>query len=475
MKVSYEDAQKMLREKEKEVEKEQNEAKLKGLKMLTIAVGLTWIISSLLWGWFAGCLIAIVSVVFFGFLVSWFVWGPQDVWIGCFVAEGYCAYLEVGGKISRIIVRRKGYCLDPEGFIVPETEEYMKTSEYKRLNNHLNILNFYFFWPLFFEKVSYTSQVWEKVKGKEVITRVEVLRRISVRPYPFYDRTDNAEDKERLKTSLGAMVEGTIVHPFLARFGSSNWLEMKSNYMSGGFDGFIKKFTLSELMKNKKILGNMIFDYLLDVEHDPSQAESDKQKEVAEKILNSLRDQELKDRYLNATNFLEKLEIVFGIKITQIIVKDIEGSDDEINKALQAKEIARLQYEATVVNTAAKAFETGGRFVGNLASLTGMSTEDVQEKLRDTGPDAFNKGIVACATWLTDNSMLLDEKALSRIEVKGAGVHETPSFPDAIMAMVARDLSVRDKNPQREKTQRGGENSAMLKELKDAGIPVDTD
>ena len=301
----------------------------------------------------------IAGIIFFFiafFMVMYFVWGPEDVCWATFPREGYTKGILLGNQLSRFvgITGGKAYTSDWDVVDIDDTKALKKS-------RFIPVLGMYLFaWP--FEKVYMEKTEWERYYPnlKKSLPRRELLREFTLLSYPFYVEIDDAEDMNRLGVTAKTNVVMRIVNPKKALFRQATaWPDIVRVLIKGGYVSYIKRTTLNDMLTKK------------DVE--------DIGADLLEKMPSPTN---LQGKFLK-----DMVEEVYGIQIVSISVIDIIGADEEEQRAINAKAIAKLNRDATLINADANAqksaIETIGSAIKMLAQMvaeTDSSDDEAKQK-----------------------------------------------------------------------------------------------
>lgn len=331
----------------------------KGLAILAAVIVIN-IIGGFFWG-VGGILISLVIFALILFLVLYFVWAPQDI-LGTFIDEGYCKVIILGsgkGKFHRIIMNYKGKMLDNDWNVKEGATPQIKKAS--------SILGMHFIWPWFFSQIYTHFLEWRKYDPikKVPATRKEILRQTSLMPYPYFIEVVQAEDKERAPLNLSTVVTMKIVNPYKALFNvTTEWVYVVSAKIEGAYVAYIKQHTFNQMIQDPKSLGSEIVTDM---------------KEIFEGINED-----------------------YGIEIVSLDVINISGGDIEVDAAIRAEALAKLQKKATIVNAEAQAEKikiiadaearrraaAAQAFMSMLTSRTGLNPEDITD-MQANEPEVF--------------------------------------------------------------------------------------
>lgn len=356
------------------------------------------------------------------FAVLYLIWSKYD--IHCFfLGEGYCVSLEVGGKVTAILMRKTGYCFGPNWEVVRETQDWKEHPDYNLWNpTRFHIQGLYILFNPF-EYVRHSPRIWWKVVDKKPVRRIKIIKRVSLNRYPFYERVDDAEDIGKNPIDNEVMVDGMITNPFTVMYGVNDWLNFKSEYTASSMGNYFKTKTIDEIIEDPRPIGNQIYDFM------KGPLSADPKDTVCED---------------NTMAFLKRAKIVLGFQISQILNLSFEGGDKETKEAMNRRAIALLKLEAEKVNADIEAYQSFGPFWKNLSIATGSNIEDLQKEYTKN-PEEFNKKhavVLRMAFTLTREKMEMNSGALRRLiidGIEGSGDSGDPS--KAILALAAERLA----------------------------------
>jgi len=458
MEIDFTKAEKIAREKIEQDKREMYEATKAGIEFFIKGeIAILAILSVIIY--FAGVrdelifivillLLSIIPSIVPFFLMLYYKWGPKDV--HCFfLREGYCASIMEGEKVKFMVMRKRGYCFHYDWVVVLETEEWRNHKDYGKWNDLMTP-----FWGLYilwnpFEYVDHAAKMWIKSENNQPVLRIEVLKRLSLKAYPFYEEATLAEDMEGAQVNMNGTIEGTITRPFIVLYMVNKWANFKSSYMSAGFAGFVKTTTFVEMTKNRKLIGNMIYDFL----NDPFSVNQEMMDRVnkdikegrfgsSERLPSVLQD--------NVKAFLNKMDEGFGFKISQILIHQIELTDKKTQEAMAERAIQEMKLRAAELKAMVEAYGTMGGFVASVAVVTGKEITEIKEEYNED-PDSFEakyKPMLTRVLDLTKQKMATDANSYNRTDVNlngsdgnSIGKDSTDASIKTILALVARDLS----------------------------------
>lgn len=298
-----------------------------------------------------------LCVVFF--LTMYFVWGPEDVCWATFPSEGYTKGILIGNELKRFvgIPSDDAYTKDWDIVWVGDKSASLKNTKRSYWGMYL------FGWP--FERIYYEKTEWERYYPnlKKSMPRRELLRQFTLLPYPFYIETVDAEDKNRLGITLQTNVVMKIVNPKKALFKQATaWPDIVRGLIKGGYVSYIKRTTFNDMLASYDIGTD-----LLNKMPSPAEKPEDKPNESLKGMI----------------------ERVYGVRIVSISVIDIVGADEDQQKAINAKAIAKLNRDAILItadaNAQKAAIETTGYAIKMLAQMVAsINPADDEEKKKES-------------------------------------------------------------------------------------------
>jgi hypothetical protein len=431
MEPTNQPAEKILEQKVEQNERNMKNAFMQGMGIIIGVSILTFIvpyITNLFFhintGWLPWLLPIILLLT--TFMVLYVIWGKHDV--HCFfLREGYCLSLEVGGEVTAFLMKKTGYCFGPNWEVVEKTKRWEAHLDYEKWNpTRLKIFGLYILLNPF-EYVNHMPRIWWKAVDKKPVKRIEVIKRLSLNLYPFYEKSDNAEDIKKGQIDNDAAIEGTITNPFTVMYRVNNWADFKSSYINAAMVGYFKTKTIDQIVEDPEPIGNQIFNFMKGViPVDPKVCEQLGDSEIRKKLCDD-----------NTTDFLKKMKTVFGFKISQVLNFNFEGGDEETKKAMKEMSIRGLQLDAEKINASIEAYKIFGPFWANLSVLTGKDSASLQEEYRGK-PEEFEKkynSMLSRAYVLTRERMEMKSGALSRHIFDGLGGSSKDG--DSIKALIA--------------------------------------
>lgn len=312
------------------------------------------------------------------FLTMYFVWGPEDVCWATFPREGYTKGVLVGNQLSRFLGVPSGKVYNEDWDVVDRPAQGSVSK-----NTKTPLWGMYiFYWP--FEKIYCEKTEWERYYPnlKKPLPRRELLREFTLLPYPFYVEAVDAEDSNRLGITLQTNVVMEIVNPKKALFKQTTaWPDIVRMLIKGGYVSYIKSTTLAEMLAKNRDIGADLLDKM----PDPT-------KSSAGKLTDMIKD-------------------TYGVRVVSISVIDIIGADEEQQKAINAKAVAKLNRDAAVIvadaNAQKSAIETTGYAIKMLAQMTAnIDTALDEEKQKES----LAKAEQDLRVMIKDNPKEFDEK-----------------------------------------------------------------
>lgn len=343
------------------------------------------------------------------FIVLYKIWAPVDVH-SFFLEEGKCLSLEVGGEVTAIIMRKKGYCFGPGWEVIEETDQWKKDPDYKKWNpTRFHLQGMYILFNPF-EYVKHIPRIWLKSVNKKPVQRVKVIKRLSLNPYLFYEEVDDAEDSKKAPIDYKFATEGTITNPYIVIYKINDWVNFKSDYVTSATTNYFKTKTIDQII-GLKSYSSQIFDYM---------------------------------KSSDSENVLDRIKNVLGLRVSQILTIEFNGGDEETKEAMKRKAIALFNLDAEKINASIEAYKTFGPFWENLSIVTGKSIEDLQKEYAADAP-AFEKKyeiMLSRAFLLTREKMETKSGAFSRHVFEGLGGDSNKdSNGDATKAILALVLT----------------------------------
>ena len=366
--------------KENEARQSQVSAAIKGWFILAVVFIVECLIYSFLrpTGLFTLIVLLVGIIIFCAvfFLMMYFVWGPQDIFFASFPREGYTKAKLLGNELAGFIGCPSGKAFTKDWDVVD-----IDNPEVCEENKDLNLWGMHiFFWP--FVKIYWEKTEWQRWYPTEKIAtlRRELLREFTLLPYPFYIETVDAEDANRLKITIKTNVVIRIINPKKALFKqATTWIDLVRPIIQGGYLTYIKANTFQQMLISDKDIGSELLD-------------------------------QMKDPTGQYGSLRKMLKEVYGVCIESISVIDISGSDEEEQKAINAKAVAKLNRDADLIKAGTKAqsgaIDTIGKIIKMLAQMVAETTsigkdedqqsrwdeaENMLKKMIRENPEEFEK------------------------------------------------------------------------------------
>ncbi|MFA5755307.1 MAG: SPFH domain-containing protein [Candidatus Paceibacterota bacterium] len=290
-------------------------------------------------GWWAILFVALIIL-----FVLYFIWAPNQVF-GCFPEEGHAVIIVEGSSFHHAYIRYEGKKLIVNNVVKGEDSK-----------QHITFLGMYLLplWP--FRRVYKYRQRWSKLnkEGKKEL-REEVLWQVLLMKYVYFIEVVKVETKNKVPINLGIAIEAEIINPYKAMFIAKDWVHAMESWIEDKARDFVRTESYEDIIAKDDLAIKITY---------------------------------------HCAGIVERMEKVYGVKITKIAVISVAPADERYAKATLDKIISEKRKEAVIVDAEAEAQKIGLETIGSVFSMLSQSTGESEKDIKNlllTKPEEFNK------------------------------------------------------------------------------------